>query len=61
MEILPFKPIALEGIDDLLIGYYKKKGELAEDVKLLPEGKGWLDRAVRRAYQRRGGRDRRTR
>ena len=42
MDILPFKPIALEGIDHLLIGYYKKKGELAEDVKLLPEGEGWL-------------------
>jgi FAD/FMN-containing dehydrogenase/Fe-S oxidoreductase len=41
-EILPFKPIALEGIDDLLIGYYKKKGELAQDIKLLPEGGGWL-------------------
>jgi FAD/FMN-containing dehydrogenase/Fe-S oxidoreductase len=42
MDILPFKPIALEGIDDLLIGYYKKKGELEQDVTLLPPGKGWL-------------------
>lgn len=42
MDILPFKPIALEGMDDLLIGYYQKKGELGQDIKLLPEGKGWL-------------------
>ncbi|HTK95205.1 MAG TPA: FAD-linked oxidase C-terminal domain-containing protein, partial [Terriglobales bacterium] len=41
-EVLTFKPIGLEGIDDKLVGYMKKKHLHPEDVKLLPEGKGWL-------------------
>ncbi|HTR29728.1 MAG TPA: FAD-binding and (Fe-S)-binding domain-containing protein [Puia sp.] len=36
------KPIALEGIDDQLIGFMEKKGLNVEDLSLLPEGKGWL-------------------
>ena len=36
------KPVGLEGLDDELIGYMKKKGMRPEDVKMLPEGKGWL-------------------
>ena len=41
-QILKFKPIGLEGIDDLLIDYMKKKGLNIDDLKLLPQGKGWL-------------------
>ncbi len=41
-EILKFKPIGLEGIDNLLIDYMKKKGMNLKDTKLLPEGGGWL-------------------
>jgi FAD/FMN-containing dehydrogenase/Fe-S oxidoreductase len=41
-EILRFKPIGLEGIDDLLIGYMKKKGLHPEYIPLLPDGNGWL-------------------
>ena len=42
MNILKFKPIGLEGIDDLLIGYMKKKNLDVEDLPLLPKGKAWL-------------------
>jgi FAD/FMN-containing dehydrogenase/Fe-S oxidoreductase len=41
-EILKFKPIGLEGIDDILISYMHKKGLNLKDLPLLPEGKGWL-------------------
>jgi FAD/FMN-containing dehydrogenase/Fe-S oxidoreductase len=42
MEILKFKPIALEGLDDNLISYMKRKGLNVKDIPLLPEGNGWL-------------------
>jgi FAD/FMN-containing dehydrogenase/Fe-S oxidoreductase len=42
MDVMKFKPIGLEGIDDLLIGYMKKKGLNVEDLPLLPKGKAWL-------------------
>lgn len=41
-EILKAKPVGLEGIDDKLIGYMKKKDLNTEDLLLLPEGNGWL-------------------
>lgn len=41
-DILKFKPIALEGLDDLLIDFMKRMGEHLEDLTLLPEGRGWL-------------------
>lgn len=41
-EIMKFKPIGLEGIDDLLIGFMKKKGLNENDIPLLPDGNGWL-------------------
>ncbi len=41
-EIMKHRPIALEGIDNRLIGFMKKKGLNMEDLSLLPEGKGWL-------------------
>lgn len=36
------QPIALEGIDEELISFMKKKGLNTEDISMLPEGKGWL-------------------
>ncbi|MBS1604513.1 MAG: FAD-binding oxidoreductase, partial [Bacteroidetes bacterium] len=36
------KPIALEGIDDQLLDFMKKKGLNTDDLTLLPDGKGWL-------------------
>jgi FAD/FMN-containing dehydrogenase/Fe-S oxidoreductase len=41
-EILPHKPSGLEGLDDILIGYMRKKGLHPEDINLLPKGGGWL-------------------
>jgi FAD/FMN-containing dehydrogenase/Fe-S oxidoreductase len=41
-EILKFQPTALEGLDHLLIEYVQKKGDKNSDLKLLPEGKGFL-------------------
>jgi FAD/FMN-containing dehydrogenase/Fe-S oxidoreductase len=42
MEIMAHRPSGLEGMDDLLIDYMKKKKMHPEDVQLLPKGKGWL-------------------
>jgi FAD/FMN-containing dehydrogenase/Fe-S oxidoreductase len=36
------KPIGLEGFDDVLVGYTRKKGINSEGLALLPEGNGWL-------------------
>jgi len=41
-EILKYKPIGLEGIDDQLVHYEKIKGAYAKDTELLPPGNGWL-------------------
>ena len=41
-EILEHGPIGLEGFDDLLAGYTRRKGMNAEGLALLPEGGGWL-------------------
>ncbi|HVH87847.1 MAG TPA: FAD-linked oxidase C-terminal domain-containing protein [Terriglobales bacterium] len=41
-EVLQFKPIGLEGIDDRLVSYMKRKGLNVEDLPLLPEGNGFL-------------------
>src|SRR5215831_6336762 len=43
VDILPFQPTALEGIDEDLVQNIKKKaGPHSRYLKLLPEGKGWL-------------------
>jgi FAD/FMN-containing dehydrogenase/Fe-S oxidoreductase len=43
MEIVEFKPVALEGIDYHLYQNIQKKGGLhSEHLSLLPDGKGWL-------------------
>ena len=41
-EILTFKPIAVEGIDDLLIDFITRKHLHPDDLKMLPKGCGWL-------------------
>ena len=41
-EILEFKPIACEAIDALLVENMKIKGLHPRDLKLLPDGRGWL-------------------
>src|SRR5580698_1332224 len=41
-EIMAHKPIGLEGLDDLLVGYTQAKGINSEGLALLPEGGGWL-------------------
>ncbi|MDQ6912261.1 MAG: FAD-binding protein [Verrucomicrobiota bacterium] len=41
-EIMKHKPIGLEGMDDELVGFMKKHHLHLDDLKLLPEGKGWL-------------------
>ena len=41
-EIMEHKPIGLEGFDDLLVNYTRKKGINSEGLVLLPEGNGWL-------------------
>ncbi len=42
MDILPLKPTGLEGIDHLLFEWSKRSGDIRADLKLLPEGKGFL-------------------
>jgi FAD/FMN-containing dehydrogenase/Fe-S oxidoreductase len=41
-QVMAHRPTGCEGIDHKLIGYYRKKGLIVEDIKLLPEGKGFL-------------------
>ncbi|HSN20064.1 MAG TPA: FAD-binding and (Fe-S)-binding domain-containing protein [Usitatibacter sp.] len=41
-EILRFGPIGLEGIDDRLVADMKAVHLHPQDVKLLPDGRGWL-------------------
>ena len=41
-EIMEHKPIGLEGIDELLVEYTRRKGINSEGLALLPEGGGWL-------------------
>jgi len=41
-EVMEHKPIGLEGIDDLLVEYTKRKGINSEGLSLLPQGGGWL-------------------
>lgn len=41
-EIMAHKPIGLEGIDDLLAEYTRRRGINTEGLALLPPGGGWL-------------------
>jgi FAD/FMN-containing dehydrogenase/Fe-S oxidoreductase len=40
--IMAHKPIGLEGIDDLLVEYTRRKGINSEGLAMLPKGGGWL-------------------
>ena len=40
--VLEHGPLGLEGMDETLVAEMKRKGEHLDDVKLLPEGDGWL-------------------
>jgi FAD/FMN-containing dehydrogenase/Fe-S oxidoreductase len=40
--VMAHKPIGLEGIDDLLVEYTRRRGINSEGLALLPEGGGWL-------------------
>ena len=40
--VLKFKPIGLEGFDGLLVDFMLRKNLVVDDVKLLPEGRGFL-------------------
>ena len=42
MEILSHRPLAVEGVDDVMIAAMKKKNLHPENVALLPPGGGWL-------------------
>ena len=41
-EVLRHKPIGLEGMDDVLVNYTRRKGINPQGVAMLPEGGGWL-------------------
>jgi FAD/FMN-containing dehydrogenase/Fe-S oxidoreductase len=42
-KLLEYKPIGFEGLDNFLINNVKRKGmPQADDLSVLPEGKGWL-------------------
>jgi len=41
-EILAAAPIACEGLDEKIIGGLRERGLKLDDLRLLPEGKGWL-------------------
>src|SRR3954470_7623028 len=41
-EVMAHKPIGLEGVDDLLVEYTRRRGINSEGLGLLPEGNGWL-------------------
>jgi Fe-S oxidoreductase len=41
-EPLPFKPIALEALDDTFIDDMKKKGMHPKHLNMMPEGRAWL-------------------
>ena len=40
--VLEFNPIGLEGLDELLIEFVRRKNVHPEDLEVLPEGQGWL-------------------
>lgn len=41
-QIMKHQPIGLEGFDDMLLEFMKKKGLDLSDIPLLPKGGGWL-------------------
>jgi FAD/FMN-containing dehydrogenase/Fe-S oxidoreductase len=41
-QVMSYEPIGLEGMDQLLVDFTRRKGLSAEGLALLPEGGGWL-------------------
>jgi FAD/FMN-containing dehydrogenase/Fe-S oxidoreductase len=41
-DVMRFNPIALEGLDEPIIGGLLRRGLKREDIALMPEGNGWL-------------------
>jgi FAD/FMN-containing dehydrogenase/Fe-S oxidoreductase len=41
-EIMSFAPIALEGLDEPIVGGLRQRGLKLDEIALLPAGKGWL-------------------
>lgn len=41
-KIMEHRPIGLEGFDGEMVGFMKEHGLHTDDLKLLPEGNGWL-------------------
>ena len=41
-DVMAHKPIGLEGVDDMLVEYTRRRGINSEGLALLPEGGGWL-------------------
>src|SRR6202140_2620283 len=41
-DVMAHKPIGLEGVDDLLVEYTRRRGINSEGLALLSEGGGWL-------------------
>ncbi len=41
-EIMSYGPIGLEGVDEYLVEFTRRKGLNSEGLALLPEGNGWL-------------------
>ncbi len=41
-EILPFRPIATEGLDERIIGGLRERGLRGADIALLPPGNAWI-------------------
>ncbi len=40
--IMPFEPIAVEGLDERIIGGLRERGLRLEDISLLPAGRAWV-------------------
>ncbi len=41
-QIMSYKPVGLEGLDDKLIHFNIKRGIHESSIKMMPEGRGWL-------------------
>ena len=41
-DILPFRPIATEGLDERIIGGLRERGLRGDDIALLPPGNAWI-------------------
>ena len=59
-DVRKYKPVGLEGIDDVLIDAMKTKHIHPRDLKILPERQGWLVVEFGGRTTRRSGRARRT-